>query len=315
LPLDAFAAALLVAGLASNYLYGWLFSSQFDGIPRPNEHARRLASVAEEVPPEASVSTLSDIVPHLSNRDEIYLFPSVAEADYLLFDSAVDGNFYPLASRDARSEAIATLIPYITGGEYGLVRSEDGIVLLQRGREPSRNGEALLAVLSGTWEAETLRTNLPERNEPDAMASAGLARVSTPDMVVPGEENVLTYGPYTALPSGKYQVVFRLRHEGNGTEGTVATVEVFSNAAGGALAGSDVPATLFDAPGQYREVVVDLETHQTYEDLEFRVIPSGLGTLWVDAIQVIPLQVALPTLSYGEPVSMKHESTVHGSAW
>ncbi len=291
LPLRAFAAAVVVAGLASNYQYGWLFSRQFAGIPQPDEHDRRLAGVVAEVPPGASVSTLSDIVPHLSNRDEIYLFPVVAGADYLLFDSAVDGNFYPLTSRDARSEAIATLIPYITGGEYGLVRSEDGIVLLQRGQEPSRNGEALLAVLSGTWEAETLRTNLPERNQPDAMASAGLARVSTPDMIVPGEESVLTYGPYTALPPGKYQVVFRLRHEGDGAEGIVGTVEVFSNAAGGALAGSDVQTSLFDAPGQYREVVVELETQQPFSDLEFRVLPTGLGTLWVDTIQVIPLEV------------------------
>lgn len=305
LPLRAFAAALLVAGLASNYQYGWLFSRQFAGIPRPDEHDLRLAGVVAEVPPDASVSTLSDIVPHLSNRDEIFLFPVVAGADYILFDSAVDGNFYPLTSRDARSEAIATLIPYITEGEYGLVRSEDGIVLLKRGEEPSRNGQALLAALSGTWEAETLRTNLSERNEPDTTASAGLARVSTPDMIVPGAESVLTYGPYTTLPPGNYQVVFRLRHEGDGVEGTVATVEVFSNAAGGALAGSAVQSTLLDTPGQYRDVVVDLETHQPYTDLEFRVIPTGSGALWVDTIQVVPLRVALPALSYDLPMSLR----------
>lgn len=298
MPLGAFAGALLVAGLVSNYQYGWLFSRQFTGIPQPDEHDRRLAEVVADVPPNASVSTLSDIVPHLSNRDEIYLFPAVAEAEYLLFDSAVDGNFYPLISRDARSEAIAALVPYITGGEYGLVRSEDGIVLLQRGFDPSRNAQALSAVLSGSWEAETLRTSMPELNLPDAMASGGRARVSMPDMIVPAEESALTYGPYTALPPGKYRVVFRLKHEGESVEGVLAVVDVFSNAAGGALAGLEVHTNDVNPAGQYQDVVVNLETQQPYTDLEFRVIPTGLGVLWVDTIQVIPQEISTPIPSY-----------------
>jgi uncharacterized membrane protein len=298
LPLGSFAAALVVAALACNYQYGWLFSRQFDGIPQADDHDRRLARVVAEVPPDASISTLSDIVPHLSSRDEIFLFPAVAGADYLLFDSAVDGNFYPLISRDARSEAIAALIPYIAGGEYGLVWSEDGIVLLKRGFDPSRNAEALLAVLSGSWEAESLRTGMPERNLPDATASEGQARVSMPDMIAPTGESVLTYGPYTALPPGKYRVIFRLKQEGEGVEGVLATVEVFSNAAGGALAGLEVHTSDVNAVGQYQDVVVNLETQQPYTDLEFRVIPTGLDVLWVDTIQVIPQEISMPVPSY-----------------
>ena len=63
----------------------------------------------DAIPPDASVSTLSRFVPHLASREQIYLYPTVAGADYILFDTALDADFFPLISRDPRGEAIERL--------------------------------------------------------------------------------------------------------------------------------------------------------------------------------------------------------------
>ena len=106
----ALACAILVAGLGMNYEYGWLFGKQYHGIPQPTPHQRIVAGFFDEIPQTASLSTLSDLLPHLSNRQWIYLFPDVHAADYILFDADIGANYWPFISRTARSDAIGALI-------------------------------------------------------------------------------------------------------------------------------------------------------------------------------------------------------------
>jgi hypothetical protein len=119
----------------------------------------------------------------------------------------------------------------------------------------------------------------------------------------------LTFGPYVTLLPGKYQVSYRLKHQGNTSPGIVATVDVFSSSASGVLASRDIQTSDFtatqstqsSAEGPYQEFILDLETQERYDDLEFRVRYTGLGDLWVDAIQVTAIQVAVPVLDYPAP--------------
>ena len=157
----ALAAAILVIGLAMNYAYGWVGGKRAQSFQRVDRHDQALAGLIVQIPRQAAVSTLSDIVPHLSNRDAIYLFPVVADADFILFDSEPGANFWPFTSQNARGEAENALIPYLISGAYGLVRSEDGALLLQRGYDTGRNHEAMRDLLSLRFEAEAVQQREP----------------------------------------------------------------------------------------------------------------------------------------------------------
>ena len=294
----ALAGAVLVASLAMSYQYGAIFSKSGAGRVSPTQHDRVVANFVEDVPKDATVSTLSDIVPHLSNRKTIYLFPIVNGVDMILFDTDPTANFWPYTSRNDRGESIRSLAPYLLSGEYGLVRAEDGVLLLKKGWDPAGNSEALQTLLSATYEAEDLPTDLPGSQVLDSQAREGKARVGTPELRAQAGKDGLIFGPYLTLPAGKYQVIYRLKRAGDGEQGITASLDVFSNSAGGPLAGIDVLASDFKSSGEYQDFVVDLETQNQFEDVELRVLYKGLGSLWVDNIRITPVRVTVPGTDY-----------------
>jgi hypothetical protein len=96
----------------------------------------------------------------------------------------------------------------------------------------------------------------------------------------------LLFGPYAQMQPGRYRVTYRLKLAESGLAGRVATIDVFSHAAGGTLASADLDAAQFLAPGQYQDFAVNLEIREPLPDVEFRVLHSGLGTLSADGIRV-----------------------------
>ena len=298
----ALAVAILVVGLAMNFSYGWVAGKRPNPFPPSSQHNRILAGFVGEIGRADSVSAMSDLTPHLSNRQSIYLFPVVNNADTVLFDSDVTANYWPFTSDDARGEARDALIPLLVSGDYGLVRQEDGVLLLRRGYDASQNQQAVQELLAARYQAEDLATDLPGGDVTDPEASNGRARLGQPSLIVGQPKQGLVYGPYATLLPGEYQVAYRLKQQGAGSPGAVATVDVFSNAAGGVLASRDIQADDFSAAGLYQDFVIDLNLQQEYHDLEFRVLYKGPGDLWADAITVTPVKVAVPVLDSADPV-------------
>lgn len=80
----------------------WAFT-QYSVLPRvlddkgtPPERAARIEDIIDRLSPEAIVSAQGDIVPHLSQRREVYVFPSIiAGADDIVLDR--QGNTYPVS--------------------------------------------------------------------------------------------------------------------------------------------------------------------------------------------------------------------------
>jgi uncharacterized membrane protein len=99
--------------------------------PQTNPHIDLAQRLIDMIPATSSVSAQSHLVPHISERTSIYLFPYEDErVDYIFLD--VTGNTYPLLS-----------FPYITevkkvlfSGNYGIEAAEDGYLLLKRGLPP-----------------------------------------------------------------------------------------------------------------------------------------------------------------------------------
>lgn len=282
----ATAVAILIASLVMNWQYGWLLGKRYQPPPPLDAHRQAVATLLQAVPAQASVSTISDLAPHLSSREYIYLLPVIAEAEFILFDSDLESNFWPFGSLDPRGEAIAYLLPYLQNGEYGLVQEEDGVLLLQRGHDVTANPRAVATLLSTTYPTTALRSADSVQVLADADATTGMARVSRGKPQGQEDDVGLLFGPYAQMQPGRYRVVYRLKLVEPGLAGRVATVDVFSHAVGGWLAGASIDATQFLEPDQYQDFTVDLELKEPLPDVEFRVLHSGLGTLTTDGIRV-----------------------------
>ena len=96
--------------------------------PQTNAHTELAQHFVDMIPASASVSAQSHLVPHISQRLNIYLFPYADNrADYIFLD--VTGNTYPLVSYLYKHEVKKVLL----SGDYGIVAAQDGYLLLKRG--------------------------------------------------------------------------------------------------------------------------------------------------------------------------------------
>ncbi len=93
-------------------------------------HARLGDTLVREIPPGVPVSAQSKLNPHLSNRSLIYMFPKIADAEYVLFDVSVDS--WPVHPSDVRKT-----FDELIAGDYGVLDANDGFILLKRG-EPNK---------------------------------------------------------------------------------------------------------------------------------------------------------------------------------
>ncbi len=103
-------------------------------LPQVTDHHRLAGELIALVPQDAIVSAQSRLNPHLSQRERIYMFPRVDDAEYVFFDVTADS--WPIHPNDQR-RLFASLV---TEEGFGVLAAEDGYVLLHRG---SPGGETL----------------------------------------------------------------------------------------------------------------------------------------------------------------------------
>lgn len=118
----------LVGALRHDQTYGVLPYSQNFIWPQATAHTNLAQRFIAMIPPTASVSAQSSLVPHLSGRAKIYLFPYADDqADYDFLDVTSDP--YPYLASDYRVVVRKLLLQ----GNYGIAASGDGYLLLKRG--------------------------------------------------------------------------------------------------------------------------------------------------------------------------------------
>ncbi len=281
------AAAVLLSSILMNDSYGLLG----DPLPRISEHHMVLKSFVQSIPGNASISTMNHIVPHLSSRREIYLFPIVNQADYILFEAT--DNHWPISME----EATHAILSYIRSGEYGVVRWQEDIVLLKRGHDLAQNQETTMAFLSQKFQAEDMPSAWSDTRvmtdiaEPRDVMRQETARVGKPNMS--NLPNYLVYGPYINVYPGEYRVAFYLKVDDNNYEGEVATLDVTSNLGQEQITQSLVSGTDFVYPDQYQQFVLYFAADQVLTHVEFRVYYRGNVTLWVDYIKMSEVSTTL----------------------
>jgi uncharacterized membrane protein len=89
-------------------------------------HALLAAEIAASIPPDAAVSASTSLVPRVSRRARVYVFPALEDADVIFLD--VTATPAPTSAGDVFLRARGLL----GGGDWSILRAEDGLLLLAR---------------------------------------------------------------------------------------------------------------------------------------------------------------------------------------
>jgi uncharacterized membrane protein len=120
---------VLFAVVREDNLYGSLPFSRAFSWPQVTAHVTVAQHLIDMIPASASVSAQSNLVPHLSERNSVYLFPYQDDsADYIFLDTT--NFYYPFQSTIAYNTEVKRVL---LSGNYGVVAAQDAYMLLKRG--------------------------------------------------------------------------------------------------------------------------------------------------------------------------------------
>ena len=108
--------------------YGYLpGGGQFRGWEEVTAHHRRVDRLLRQIPPEAALSAHDRLNPHVSQRETLYIFDRIDEADHIVLDITEDSwPLHPVALRHRVDDLLAT--------DFGIVDAFDGYLLLAKNR-------------------------------------------------------------------------------------------------------------------------------------------------------------------------------------
>lgn len=113
---------LVTGGLAPNGMVLSTIRSPFRDFSR----FQYIEQSLKDIPPSAAVSAQSPLVPHLINRTEIYMFPEVYGAEYVILDASLSS--YPL-----RQEELKDKIDSFRKSKYWQIKTENkGLIIFQK---------------------------------------------------------------------------------------------------------------------------------------------------------------------------------------
>lgn len=97
--------------------------------PTAGYHESQGQRQLEAIPADASVSAQTSLVPHLTHRREVYQYPVVDDAEYIVFD-VTSGSVWPLDSYERYRADVDDLIRH---DDFGVWSASDGFLVLRRG--------------------------------------------------------------------------------------------------------------------------------------------------------------------------------------
>jgi uncharacterized membrane protein len=89
-------------------------------------HAARAAALADSIPSDASVSATSSLVPRLTRRAHVYVFPAVLDADYIFLDLLAG------PAPTSAGDVFLRVQSLLANGGWQIQTAEDGLLVLQR---------------------------------------------------------------------------------------------------------------------------------------------------------------------------------------
>ncbi len=105
LPKYLFNTLLILTVIISNFYLNGVVLDTFHLNPKNIEKYNYLNITLKDIPANKTISAQSPIVPHLSNRNKIYLYPEVLDADYIVLDESLI--YYPMQNIEFRDKISA----------------------------------------------------------------------------------------------------------------------------------------------------------------------------------------------------------------
>ena len=119
--------------------------------------AAQIQGCLNTIPGQASVSATNFLVPHLSHRDAIYLFPAGAASEYIAVDLATEGiapiesgRFLPVHPKATAVIALRTGLQQDLRDGYGIACSRGTTLVLARGRTGGALSDEIAGFLAAT---------------------------------------------------------------------------------------------------------------------------------------------------------------------
>ena len=125
-----------------------------DHLPETTQRMDAAHALKALIPPDAAVAASTTLNPHVSQRQQVSLFPDIEQAEYIFLD--VTASPYPI---DAANQwwRVQKLL---NSGDWGVVAARNGYLLLQRGALASALPEEFYTFVRGDSSAVTVPLSL-----------------------------------------------------------------------------------------------------------------------------------------------------------
>ncbi len=144
--------------LAYHVERGWTPLARDFQWPHVTDHHRLLTRFTAQIPPTAAVSTTPPLHPHLAHRVKIYLYPTVADAEYVLLDIAGRTDAHP-------NDVYSVFRQLIESNRFVIVDAADGYILLARADAGVKGSEMLPNAFYDFLRADDKPPQFPSRVE------------------------------------------------------------------------------------------------------------------------------------------------------
>jgi uncharacterized membrane protein len=182
----ALTTAFLVGLFFSPLPPGW--ESRVGDYYQADEHEEALARTLDLIPADAVVSAQSTLFPHLSRRPTIYLFPTIADAEYVVLDLDYSADKTP-PDESLYSSAVDGLL---ADPGFHVVAFDNGALLFKRGPGDAPPGfaETLVDYREGLYRSAIVEYGGPTRLSTDDMVEVDVVFENR------GTQRWQTAGPY-----------------------------------------------------------------------------------------------------------------------
>jgi len=244
------------------------------GIPEPTTHKQLLREVLALIPPNASVLTQNDILPHLANRLELYSVSFPHPPDFILLDTKSKWSSIPIwtiGMEDPLSASRKIL------NEYMLIASVDGILLYRRGEGSLELFKPYVAYFN--------YQDLPIEHGSLMSDPSSFSKTVLASDVRDSFYAFWWHGPWASLPPGDYVATFRIKIDKE-AEGYLLTLLVTSKGGTEVIARKQLYGFELK-PREWVDVKLNFSLKQPMSGIEFLgVVPSNLTRMYLDYIRV-----------------------------
>lgn len=251
-----------------------------------NSHTGTLQEVLALIPSNASVATQNDIVPHLAERENIFIltWPMEIKVDYILLDLKSTHVLYG-PSRTSLTP-INALRAVLDSGEYGVLAYADGALLLKKGYS---GDYSMFRPYQRSFTYEDLFSLAPQsRIAFDESSQSG-------NVIFHGSNDTLGLiwnRPYAWLFTGEYNVTFRMKIESENPNLTLDAVaswwDLGTNTWSSETVGTKMlNSTDFAPSGEWQDLTLNFRI-ESLRQMEFRGSCMSKNTsVTLDYIKVI----------------------------